>query len=260
MPALVQSVQRAVALLQVLGAQNRPTTLGQLAEAVGLAKGTAHGLVQTLCEVGFVEQDPESGRYFLGAGLLQLGSAEADPNVLRGRAMNWTDALARRTGEAVLLGAREDGAVLIAHHVFRPGSTRVAERQTSLTGTWRPLHATALGKVLLAHDRGALVALRGRELESFTFRTVTDERRLRGELADVRDHGWAAEVEEREPGVAAVAAPVRDRSGFVVAAVGVEGDVDKVCDTRYRPRPELLSAVTAAARSISRELGHGSDR
>ena len=253
MPARVQSVERAAAILQVLAAEDRPTSLGQLAASVGLAKGTAHGLVQTLRDVGFVDQDPDTGLYAVGAALLQLGASALDHNELRARALNWTDALAARTGEAVLLATREGHRLVIVHHVFRPD----ASPQSLLTGVTHSLHASALGKVLLAHDPRALRSLVGHELESFTFRTITDAARLQRDLADVRDHGWAAALEEAERGVAGLAAPIRDRAGFVVAAVGLVGTVDALCDTHLRPRPALTTQVVAAGRSISRELGHG---
>jgi DNA-binding IclR family transcriptional regulator len=253
MAARVQSVERAAAILQVLAAESQPTSLAHLAATLGLAKGTTHGLVQTLRDVGFVDQDPESGLYSVGTGLQDLGATDLDHNELRARALNWTDALAGRTGQAVLVGVRDGDRLVVVHHVFAadPGP------QTLLTGQRRPLHATALGKVLLAHAPHALRRVAGQELESFTFRTVTDPALLQRELADVRDHGWAAVVEELEPGSAGLAAPIRDPSGFVVAAVGIEGSLDAVCDERRRPRPPLVSRVVAAGRSISRELGHG---
>lgn len=253
MTSRVQSVERAAAILQVLAVENQPTSLAHVAAALGLAKGTAHGLVQTLREVGFVDQDPASGHYAIGAGLLQLGAPTLDHNELRSYAINWADALAARTGQAVLVGTREDDHVVVVHHVFRPDSTP----QTLQTGSVHPLHCSALGKVLLAHDPRALRAALSGELESHTYRTITDTALLQRQLADIRDHGWAAEVEEREPGVASLAAPVRDRSGFVVAAAGIEGPVDDLCDTRLRPHRGLATQVAAAARSISREVGHG---
>lgn len=253
MPVRVQAVERAAAILRVLASENRPTSLAQLAATLGLAKATVHGLVQTLRDVGFVDQDPASGLYAVGAGLGQLGASTLDHNELRARALNWTDALAARTGQAAVVGTLDGDRVVVVHHVFRPD----ASDQVPLGGTARPLHLDALGKVLLAHDPAALRGLAGRELESHTYRSITDPARLRRELADVRDHGWAAAVEEAEPGVAGLAAPIRDRAGFVVAGLGVVGPVEELCDGRQRPRQALVSQVVAAGRAVSRELGHG---
>ncbi len=253
MASRVQSVERAAAILQVLAVEDAPTGLGELAAALGLAKATTHGLVQTLRDVGFVDQDAESGGYLIGAGLLELGSRSVDLNELRSQALNWTDALAARSRQAAHVAVYTSGEVLIAHHVFRPDSSV----QQVQTGTTHPLHATALGKVLLAYDPRAVRALGAGPLESFTYRTVTDRSRLLRDLADVRDLGWAAAVEEHHPEQAGIAAPVRDRTGQVIAAVGIKGPVDALCDARHRPRTALATLVVQTGRSISREFGHG---
>ena len=253
MSGSIQSVERAAAILRALAAEAEPASLASVALAVDLPKPTVHGLLATLVDVGFVDRDPASGGYLLGAEMLTLGSERIDPNELRSRALNWTDALAARTGEAVRLAALSEGSALVVHHVFRPD----APGQTIETGARLPLHATALGKVLLAFDPAAVRCLPPGELPSFTVRTSPDRSTLLRQLADVRDGGWAAAVDEHLPGLAEVAAAVRDRSGAVVAAVGVAGDVDRVCDPTLRPREDVIREVVAAGRSISRELGHG---
>ena len=85
------------------------------------------------------------------------------------------------------------------------------------------MHASALGKVLLAFDPGAARSVVGKELAGYTFRTITDRYALQRELAVIRDQGWAADVGESAAGVPAIAAPIRDGGGYVVAAVGIEG-------------------------------------
>lgn len=252
MVASVQSVERAAAMLRLLASESEPLPLGQVATAVGLAKGTAHGLLKTLLTVGFVEQDP-TGRYMLSADLLNLGSVTFDINELRSLTLNWVDTLAARTGEAAGIAAYRNGIVVVAHHVGSRSPNATALR----TGSTLHLHASAMGKVLLAFDPGAARSIIGRELESLTFRTVTQRSRLLAELAEVRDRGAAVSVEEVDPNSAEFAAPVRDRSGHVVAAVGVDGSVRYLCDDRGRPRQEFIDEVIEVARSISRSLGHG---
>lgn len=252
MPTSVQSVERAAGMLRLLASETEPLGLVQVATAVGLAKGTAHGLLRTLVLVGFVEQD-DAGHYLLCPDLLQMGSTHLDLNELRSLGLTWTDTLAARTGEAARLAAFRDGNVAVAHHVFRAGPAA----QTTETGRTLPLHASALGKVLLAFDPGAARSITGRELESYTFRTVVRRAQLMRELADIRDVGWSAAVEEGEPDLAEIAAPLRDQSGYVVAAVGIHGRVSDLCDHRMRPHSGLVSEVVRAAREISRILGHG---
>jgi DNA-binding IclR family transcriptional regulator len=251
--ATVQSVERAASILRLLADEIEPVSLAQIASALDLAKGTAHGLLRTLQDVGFIEQTYPTGPYRVAPEIFRLGWSRLDPNELRSKALNWTDALAARTGESARVAAFYDGRAVVAHHVFRAGRSD----QALLTGTSVPLHASALGKVLLAFDPGAARSLLGQELPSYTFRTITDRVALQRELATVRDQGWAASVEESEPGATAIAAPIRDGGGYVVATVGIEGETDRMCDERSRPRAALVSQVTRTGRSISRELGHG---
>jgi DNA-binding IclR family transcriptional regulator len=254
-PGSVQSVERAAAILRLLAEEDEPIGLGQIAAALGLAKGTAHGIVRTLEDVGFVEQLHAGGPYRVATEVFRLGWTKLDQNELRSKAMNWTDALASRTGESARVAAFHNGRAEVAHHVFRAdGGTQVL-----VTGSVVPLHASALGKVLLAFDPGAARSIAHQSLAALTSRTITDKVDLQRELAAIRDLGWAGSLGEVEPAVAGIAAPIRDGGGYVVATVGIEGSVDRIYDDRSRPRPVLLTQVIKAGRSISRELGHGRD-
>ena len=249
MPGTVQSIERAAAILRVLAGGPGRFSLGEISRSLDLAKGTTHGILRTLQRVGFVEQDRVSGRYQLGAALLHLGTSYLDINELRSRSINWADPLAARSGEAVRIGTPLEGRVLVVHHVFRPDDTF----QTLDTGTLLPLHATALGKVLLAYRAGG--TLPAEDLEAFTRRTVVAQRELMSVLESVREAGWSTEVEELTLGEAAVAAPIRGYGGLVVGAIGVSGLVERICDSHYRPRPHLVAFVREAARAVSRDLG-----
>ena len=246
MPGMVQSIERAAAILRTLAGGPGKLGLGEIARSLDLAKGTTHGILRTLQHVGFVEQDRESGQYQLGAALLHLGTSYLDINELRSRSINWADPLAARSGEAVRIGTVLQGRVLVVHHVFRPDDTF----QTLDIGALLPLHATALGKVLLAY-RASLTPT----LEPFTRKTVVTARELAATLDHVRETGWAAEIEELTLGEAAVAAPIRGYGGLVVGAIGVSGLVERICDRRYRPHPQLVGYVRDAARAVSRDLG-----
>lgn len=250
MPGAVQSVERAAAILRLLAAEEESLALGQVASALALAKPTVHGLIRTLVDVGFVEQDRLSGRYAVAADLFRLGTARLDVNELRSRAMNWTDSLAAHTGESAQLVAFRDGRAVIAHHVFRVGGTDQVVR----TGAAVSLHANAFGKVLAAFDPVAARAAAAVPLAALTRRTVTDRQSWRLELARVRTAGWAGAVAEEEPDKAGIAAPVRDRGGYLLAAVGIEGSPDRLCDEKGHPRTALVAQVQRAARSITREL------
>ncbi|HEY0806917.1 MAG TPA: IclR family transcriptional regulator [Pseudonocardiaceae bacterium] len=252
MPGPVQSIERAAAILRLLARGSGRLGVGEIASSLELAKGTAHGILRTLQRVGFVEQDRATGKYQLGAALLHLGTSYLDVNELRSRAINWADALASRSGEAVRIGAPLEGSVLVVHHVFRPDDSL----QTLDVGALLPLHATALGKVLLAYDVELAGALQQRgELTAFTRRTIVAPKVLARALGDVRDHGWACDTEEMVPGQASIAAPIRGYGGLVVGAIGVSGAVERICDGHGQPAKPLLGYVRDAAHAVSRDLG-----
>ncbi len=249
-PGSIQSIERAAAVLRLLAAPPGRLTLAQIVASLHLAKGTAHGIVRTLVEVGFVEQDSTSGRYRLAPALVELGSAYLDPHELRARSMNWADPLAARTGQTVQVGVHAPDAhdlVLIVHHVFRPDGSE----QQLATGSTQAAHATALGKVLLAFSPSMLG---GGELTRFTRRTVTDPRGLHQQLREVRSTGHAVDVEEHVPGVASIAVPISGTGGLVLAAVAVLGEPGELLDSRGAPRATMLAHLTACAQHTAGEI------
>src|SRR5438128_1528390 len=116
----IQSIDRATAILKALASGPRRLGVSELADRLGLARPTVHGLLQTLQSHGFVEQDAYSEKYQLGPGLLQLGYSYLDLNELRARSISHADHLATRTGAAVRVGVMHGASVVVVHHVFRP--------------------------------------------------------------------------------------------------------------------------------------------
>ncbi|MET9431951.1 MULTISPECIES: IclR family transcriptional regulator [unclassified Streptomyces] len=250
MPKNIQSLERAAAMLRLLAGGERRLGLSDIASSLDLAKGTAHGILRTLQAEGFVEQDPTSGRYQLGAELLRLGNSYLDVHELRARALVWTDDLARSSGESVHLGVLHQHGVLVIHHVFRPDDSR----QVLEVGAMQPLHSTALGKVLSAYDPVAHSEAVEADRKAFTPRTITTLDDFETVLEMTRARGWAADVEETWEGVASVAAPIHDRRRMPVGAVAITGAVERVCNDGEL-RSELIAAVRDCARAVSRDLG-----
>src|SRR6478752_7776940 len=147
---MIQSVDRAIRILKALAGGPGRLGVSELSERLGLAKGTVHGLLRTLQAHGLVEQDPDSDKYQLGPQLLQLSNRYLDLSELRTRSLAWSEALATRAGEAVRVGVPHGDGVLIVHHVFRPDTSL----QILEVGALLPMHATALGKALLAYTDG----------------------------------------------------------------------------------------------------------
>jgi DNA-binding IclR family transcriptional regulator len=250
MPGPIQSIERAAAILRLLAGRSRRLGVVELASELGLNKTTVHGILRTLQHEGFVEQDPDSGKYQLGAALLHMGSSYLDGNELRTRALNWSDSLAARSGESVRIGTLHDGSVLVVHHVFRPDDSR----QALEVGALQPAHATAMGKVLLAAYRYVAAELTADELVRYTPSTITAPDALESELRAVKERGWAAEVEELVMGESSLAAPIEDRRGVTVGAIGISGPVERMMENGSS-RTDLVSYVRETARAVSRDLG-----
>jgi DNA-binding IclR family transcriptional regulator len=245
----IQSVDRAARILRALAGGPRRLGVSELADRLDIARPTVHGLLQTLQAHGFVEQDRDSDKYQLGAGLLQLGNSYLDLNELRGRAIVHAERLAQRVRAAVRVGVLHGASVLVVHHVFRPDTTF----QVLEVGAQLPAHASALGKAILAYaDDEVLEDLTSEPLPRLTARTLTTGG-LRSELEDVRRRGVARERDEAVLGESSLAAPIFDHSGHAVGAIGVVGDTELILPRG--PAKGVATAVIEAARGVSRELG-----
>jgi DNA-binding IclR family transcriptional regulator len=249
----IQSVERASRILKALGTGSSRMGVTEIAERLGLAKGTAYGLLRTLEAQELVEQDPETDKYHLGPAMLQLGNAFLDNHELRARSLLWADSLASRVGEAVRVGVLHGSNVLIVHHVFRPdNSVQILEVGASI-----PWHACALGKAIVAFlPEPSRRALLEAELSPLTGRTVTDPAVLEGALAAVVRDGSALEDQEAIVGEAEVAAPVFDDLGHSVGAIGVVGPVERLVPEGH-PASAVVAAVRETSRGLSRDMGAG---
>src|SRR5580693_6036178 len=210
-----QAVDRAARLLTEVVHATDPMTFTGLSAATGLAKSTTSRLLLALERNGLVRRD-DHGRFLPGEMFVSFawrGGAEAG---LVAVAQPFLERLGKATGETINLGVVSNGLV---EQIAQVDSTYLIGG-TNWVGMSVPLYCSALGKVLLAY--GAAELPRGR-LEQRTGRTLTSRAALAADLAAVRERGWAVTNEELEPGLVAVAAPVRRDGGAVIAAVSVSG-------------------------------------
>ncbi len=242
---MIQSIDRAARVLLCLQGA-RHLRLSDIAAQLGLPPSTVHGIVASLVAHGLVAKEPNGTRYMLGPALVKLSSVYLDTHEVRVRALRWADELAEQTGTAVRLGVELFDEVMIIHHVGRPGGGLHMPE----TGMAMPAHACALGKVLLANDPAQAARVLDAGLRSMTGDTVTDPVTLAAELDRVAEEGLAREVDEAVIGESALAAPVADRSGTVVAALSLV-----VPTSRWPPDRTAEDALRRAARSLSLELG-----
>jgi DNA-binding IclR family transcriptional regulator len=245
----IQSIDRAARILKALASGPRRLGVSELAQRLELAAPTVHGLLQTLQAHGFVEQDRDSGKYQLGAGLLQLGNSYLDLNELRARSLVHAERLAVRADAAVRVGVMHGASMIVVHHVFRPDETL----QILEVGAQLPIHASALGKAILAYLPSSVVDdLTAEPLPKLTSKTL-NARELRAQFEAIRERGVARERDEAILGESSLAAPIFDHSGHAVGAVGVVGDTERIVPRA--PAKGLVAAVAEAAAGISRELG-----
>lgn len=244
-----QSLTRALRILGELGERGR--TLDELADTIGVHKTTVLRLLRTLEAERFVRRE-DRHQYSLGSRLFELGSVALEHHRIRDVALPHLHRLGEATGgQTVHLAAFENtGAVYIA----KVDST-TAVRMYSRVGLPAPLHATAVGKVLASElAPGALErALAATTFKPFTARTIVTPEDYRQELELVRDRGWASDWEEHEGFINCIAAPVRDGTERIVAAVSVS--VPEVIMDREGVR-ELLPHLLRTTAEIGADWTH----
>jgi len=246
--ALVQSVDRALSVLEILGARGE-AGVTEIAGELGVHKSTAFRLVAVLESRGFVEQLEDRGKYRLGFGIVRLAGATAAQMDLAQEGRRTCEELAAELGETVNVAIQDGDRVVNISQVR--GTASISTHDWVGRGT--PLHATSSGKVLLAFaPESVRTAVLSDRLERYTEATVTDPHRLELELDEVVSRGWAATVEEYEVGLSAVAAPVRDAEGRVVAAVSVSGPSVRLAAETIA---HIAPTVVGAADELSRRLG-----
>lgn len=237
-----QTVERALALLRAFEATDEALSLAALAEHAALNASTARRLARVLTDGGVLIRNPATDRYQLGPTLAILGR-KAENRLGYSQALPVLQQLSESTGESVNLGIRTGHDVQV---VLDVPSTQPL-RFDQAPGTRVPLYLSAMGKCLLAYcsDPDTVIRSLG-ELTRRTDRTITDPDRLRQELQHVCERGWALNDEERNPGVRAIAVPIRHDGAIAVGALAVQGPTIRVTDDRL---PALaLDLKTAAAR------------
>ena len=250
--AQVQSVVRTLQILEALASAGE-MGLTELATRVGLHKSTLFRFMRTLCDRGYARRDPDTERFSLTLKVFELGSSVYARVDLVKLASPCLVRLSSTTQETVHLAMLDGGALVYLSKIESTRSLRVAMQ--SGVGLTAPAYCTGVGKVLLAFaEPGALQAyLEGCDFVRYTEKTIPDRLKLSAELQAIRNRGWAVDDEEHESGVRCVAAPVRSRSGAVVAALSISGPTVRLTLDRI---DGVRSLVCEAAEELSRLLGY----
>ncbi|BBO85271.1 IclR family transcriptional regulator [Desulfosarcina ovata subsp. sediminis] len=248
----VQALDRALDIVDLFTFQQRKLNLSDVVAHTGLKKTTAKRLLSNLTDRGYLKQDPQTKIYELGLRLFELGSVVHAGFSVRKAAENHIERLRDQTGLNVLLGqCLEDHLVYVDK---REGTGWI--KISSSVGEQRPLHFGMLGQVLMADMPMEKVQelLTVYPLEAHTPESITDPERFYQRLADIRRQDYVIETGEAHPGILGIAAPVRDVSGKVVAALGAAIPFPDYTDAKQVSH--ALELVRQAAADISTELGH----
>ena len=243
-----QTVQKAMNLLEALVRSGQPRRLTELSRELGLTKPNVYRLLSTLSILGYVKKDPVTTLYSPTLKLWEMGSllvrdvdlvTVANPRLRR---------LAEEAHESVQLAVFDAGFTVYVDKVDSPHALKAV---TSI-GSRLPATVTSTGKAILAWLPAAALDVSMTHLKKFTTRTLTKRKDIELDLEETRSRGYSINHGEFRDGVCGIAVPVRDRTGQVVAALGVWGAEANILGPR---REELAHLAMAAARDISRELG-----
>jgi IclR family KDG regulon transcriptional repressor len=249
-PRRVQAVDKALDVLDCLGAAGRPLGVSDIARRTGHSKATVHHVLTTMLSRRYVLQDPYTSMYRLGWALYELGSCVVRDVEFTRAARPFLDRLAAETGESILLGILDDDAVLYLDRGESPSGFRMVAN----AGRRGPLHATASGKVLLAFSSDAQLVERvlSKPLAKYTTSTITDAAALRRQLVTVRTRGYALCRQERELGLCSLAVPLRNYTGLVVGSLALASPAQRLTQAAL---PQYRDALQAAAHEIEVHIG-----
>jgi IclR family acetate operon transcriptional repressor len=245
----IQSVDRALYLLETIAEAGGEATLTDLATRTGLNISTCHHLLATLIKRGFAAKVPGRRLYALGARILYLGHACLQVDLPR-RAQPYMEAVNRATGETVHLAALQGDAVVTlavreARHAVRVDTGKIGKVEAP--------HATSVGKAIMAwlpEDEMRRIVSHG--MKRFTDKTITDFPALVESLRVVRRNGYALDREEFLPGVTCVGAAIRDQAGTVIGAISASTPAMRATEEHVAL---MRDEIAAATRALSAEFG-----
>jgi IclR family transcriptional regulator, KDG regulon repressor len=251
----IQSLERAFSIVEQVARSPAGINLVELSKAVGLHNSTTFHLVKTMVQLGYLSQMPDSKRYRIGSKLFSMAAGALEENTFLALATPVLQSLSGATGETAHFAIRSGGEVVVIARTAGSGLLQLMDR----TGSQRPAHATALGKVLLAALNDAQIRqfLGANPLRKYTRKTIVDRDLLLREIADVRKKGVAYDDGEYDDDIRCVAVPVHDFAGRVAGAVGISGAVFRLSLQALQAKAQQ---VREAARGLSMQLGYQDKR
>lgn len=240
-----QAVSRALRILERLAEAGAPLRMSKLAEQVGLQKSTVHRILQTLVELGYVEQEPETNRYGASLKLWEMGSAVLVEHPVKRAASSFLQALHRETGETVSLLVPSGDDVLYLERLVSPRAVRFSARAGSRVAA----ALTAGGRAMLAHDPDAR-ALIERTAERLRDHRHLDVDALLRELEEVRRRGYS--ISRDTPGVMSMGCALPGKDGRAAAAFSISAPIERLTEDRER---QIAEALMSACATLTETVG-----
>lgn len=251
---IVQSVSRAISLLEILSRETKDTTISKLAKKSGLNITTAHRLLNTLMSHGFVEQDKITLQYRLGIKAFEIGHAALSIRDLVSTVRPFLKQLSDQVNETINLAVLDGTEVVYIDQI--ESSNIIIVKMFARVGSRGPAYCTGTGKVLLAdldHDE-LLKRFSDVDFIQFTDKTISNLNQLIPVLEQIRNDGYALDYSERDPGVTCAAAPVRNAEGHVQAAISISAPAHRMSEERINT--EILPILLDTTAMASRQLGY----
>ncbi|MBS7526197.1 IclR family transcriptional regulator [Fusibacter paucivorans] len=245
----IQSVDRALSIIELLYEQDMELGVTEIAARSGLHKSTAFGLISTLDARGYITQNPQTGKYKLGLKFLEISSKIVDSIDERQIIRPYLEELSRKFGETVHYAVVDNDMVVYVDKVESPRSLVMK----SYIGKRNPLHCTGVGKCMLAYmDDAVRDEIIERGLDKYTENTITDPTLLRRELDFIRRNGYSIDDEEIELGLRCVAAPILDLRGNLIGGISISGPEMRMSEDRVQA---LIEALKQTTKRVSKNVG-----
>lgn len=245
-----QTIQRAGTILRCFIESDSELGVNFISRKIGIHKSTVSRLLSALRREGFVEQNPETGKWRLGIGLLSLAGVVLERMDLRKAAQIPLRDLVEETQETINVTVLDNNECVNIESIHSPKPIQYAGR----LGRRTPLHCTSTGKVLLAFlPREKQEMLLSGVLPSCTKKSIVEKSALEQALKQVLEQGYAVAHEEFEEGLSAIAAPIRDHTDQVVAAVSISGPTYRIGPGNIE---NFVNPLLEAAKKISANLGY----
>jgi len=246
----VRAVERALQIMGCFDDEHPERGISEIAQAVGLHKATAYRIVTTLVNYSYLEWVGDGQKYRLGLELSNLGFKVIRRMDLRREALPYMKQYVREWDETCDLSIFDQGRVFYIEILRGNHALTIA----AAVGQRLPAHCTASGKLFLAYlPEAELDAILSRPLNVYTDNTVTSPDELNKQFEIIRNQGYAVDYEEYEVGVCAVAAPIFNRGGNVIAAIGGPSPISRMTPERIN---EIAEAFKDAAKAISQRMGY----